>query len=135
MDVRLAVRLTVVLVAAGTVAWLAALLVTLPSGSVATTVVMRTVLTLATLALLTRILVRRAYDGPGLARGVAVAAVASCLLCPATWVGRALAAQLLLDPSPVTAVVDLALWVLVVVVAGRSVQPRAAPAGYATYLE
>jgi hypothetical protein len=135
MDIRLAVRLTVVLVVGGTLAWLAALLVTLPSGSVATTVVMRTVLTLATLALLTRILVRRAYDGPGLARGVAVAAVASYLLFPATWVGRALAAQLLLDPSPVTAVVDLALWVVIVVVAGRSVQPRAAPTGYATYLD
>ena len=135
MDIRLMVRLTIVLLVGGTVAWLAGLLLAVPSGSVATTVVVRTALTLVTLVLLTRILVRRAYDGPGLARGVAVAAVVSGVLFPATWVGRALAAQLLLDPGPVTAVLDLAVWVVVVVVAGRSVQPRAAPAGYATYLD
>lgn len=132
---RLAVRLAILLVAGGTVAWLAALLVTLPAGSVATTVVMRTVLTLVTLVLLTRIVVRRAYDGPDLARGVAVAAVASGLLFPAAWVGRALAAQLLLDPGPATVVLDLVLWVAVVLLAGRSVPARAAPIGYAAHLD
>lgn len=135
MDIRLTIRLTIVLVVGGSCAWLAALLVTLPSGSVATTVVMRTLLTLATLVLLTRILVRRAYDGPGLARAVIAAAVASGVLFPATWVGRALGAQLLLDPSPLTALVDLLLWVVVVVAAGRSVRPREVPLGYATYLD
>jgi hypothetical protein len=134
MDIRLTVRLTIVLALGGAVAWMAALLVALPSGSVATTVIIRTVLTLSTLVLLTRILVRRAYDGPGLAPAVVAAAVASGAVFPATWVGRALGAQLLLDPGPVTALLDLVLWVVVVVAAGRSVRPREAPMGYTTYL-
>jgi hypothetical protein len=130
VDVRLVVRLTAALVAGGAAAWLAGVMIALPSGSVATAVVLRTLLTLATVGLLTRLVVRRAYDGPDLARTLWVAAVVSGALFPPTWLGRALAGQLVLDPGPLTVVIDLVLWVGLVVLAGRSVSPQEDLGGY-----
>ena len=127
------VRLTAVLVLGGFAAWLAALLIALPSGSVAATVVVRTLLTLATVVLLTRLLVRRAYAEPDLRRSVWVAAGVSGVLFPPTWLGRALGGQLLLDAGPLTVVIDLVLWAAIVALAAASVSPQEDPGGYARY--
>ena len=127
------VRLTAVLVLGGFVAWLAALLIALPSGSVSATVVVRTLLTLATVVLLTRLVVRRAYAAPDLRRSVWVVAALSAALFPPMWLGRALGGQLLLDPGPVTVLIDLVVWAGVVALAGASVTPEDDPGGYARY--
>lgn len=124
MDLRLISRLTVVLAVGALVAWMAALFLTLSTGSVTATVVMRTLLGVVILALLTRIVMRRAYDGPGLLGRAALAGLLAYAVSPTAWAGRALGAQLVLDPGPATYAIDLVLWVGVVVVAARSAETR-----------
>lgn len=126
-------RLTPILAGCALLAWLAAVLVLLAAGNVTAIVIFRTVLCIGALVFLTRVMVRRAYAGDGLAPAVLTAAALSYALFPAAWTGRALFAQLIVDPGVVTTVVDLMVWVVVVVLAGRSVRPRPAPAGYQPY--
>lgn len=134
MDVRLLVRLTLALASTALAAWLTAVILLLAAGNVTAIVILRSLLCMGFLVFLTRAMVRRAYDGDGLAPAVLAAALVSYAIFPAAWIGRALFAQLVLDPGLVTAVVDLAVWVVVVVLAGRSVEPREAPAGYQPYV-
>lgn len=124
MDLRLLLRLAVALALGALVAWLAALTLTLPSGSVAAAVVLRTVLVGLILVLLTRILMRRAYAGDGLVGRAVLAGLLGYALFPGTWAGRALAGQLLLDPGPVTAALDLVLWLALVGAAASTAQTR-----------
>ena len=112
---------------------LAALAVTLLSVTVATTtssvtpaIVTRSVLVTALLLVTSRAFVARAGDG---GRPVARALLAGLLLAyvidVASWVGRAYASQLVLDPGPVTALCDLVLWLAVGATAllGRNGRP------------
>ncbi|CAI9415455.1 hypothetical protein [Nocardioides sp. T2.26MG-1] len=133
MDLRLMSRLAVVLAAGALVAWLAALFVGLSSGSPTAAVVLRTVLTIVVLVLLTRIVMRRAYGEPGLLGRVAVTAALAYAISPAAWAGRALVAQLFLDPGIATVILDLVLWVAVVVAAGQSADTRTASPTAAPY--
>ncbi|HYF73510.1 MAG TPA: hypothetical protein VD864_11860 [Nocardioides sp.] len=118
-------RLTVVLAVGALVAWLAAIFVGISSGSPTAAIVLRTLLIAVVLVLLTRIVMRRAYGGPGLLGRVAVAALVAYAISPPAWAGRALIAQLFWDPGVATVVLDLVLWVAVVVAAGRSADTRA----------
>lgn len=133
MDTRLLIRLTPALVVGALVAWLVAVLIGQSAASVTATIVLRTLLIAVVLLLVVRYVVRRAYAGPAVSRRIAVAAVASYALSPSTWAGRSLAGQLVVDPGPASAAIDLVLWVLVVVVAGRSVEPRPEPSPYQPY--
>ncbi|MEO9321865.1 hypothetical protein ABFT23_00135 [Nocardioides sp. C4-1] len=136
MQTRLVVRLVLTLTLGAVVAWMAAVLVTLPAASPSATVVLRTLLCLLVLTLLTRIVMRGAYDDDAAGRGVlphlALAGVLAYAAFPATWVGRALVGQLVVDPGPATVAIDLVLWVGVVLVAGlttdlRERRPERAP--------
>lgn len=133
MDVGLLARLTVVLVLGAFLAWFGGLLVGLGSSSVPAAVVLRTLLSLLTLALLARALVRRAHDSPELSRTVVAAALLSYALFPPTWGGRALFGQLLVAPGVSTVAVDLVPWVAVLVLAVRTVTPRPARADHRPY--
>lgn len=124
MDLRLIARLIVVLAVGALVAWMAALVLTVSAGSVTATVVLRTLLVVAILTLLTRIVMRGAYDEPGMLIRVAVAAVLAYAISPTSWTGRTLLAQVVLDPGPATVAIDLVLWVGVVVVAARTADLR-----------
>ena len=126
MDVRLLLRLTLALVVGTLAALMVALLIGLSASSVNATVVLRTLFSVAVIVLVTRIVVRKAYDGPRLPLTIAAAGVLSYALAPAAWAGRALAGQLFADPGPVTYGIDLVLWVAVVILAGRSVTPQPA---------
>jgi len=128
MDGRLVLRLIVTLVLGALTAWLVALFIGLASQSVTAVIVLRTVLGVAILAMLTRIVMRRAYDDASLLPRLAVAAVLSYALFPPTWNGRALLGQLLLDPGWATALLDLVVWVGVVVLAGLTVPKAVSPA-------
>jgi len=128
MDRRRAIGLVVALVVGDFAAWLVAVLVGLSSDSVTATVVLRTLLGLAMVVMLTRIVMRGAYDDGTVITRLVVAGVLSYLLSPVAWIGRALIAQLLLDPGPATFALDLPIWVAAVVLAGRSVSLREAPA-------
>jgi hypothetical protein len=134
MDVRLAARLTPTLALGGLAAWLLAVVLLLPAGNVTAIVIVRTVLCMGCLAFLTRVMVRRAYAGPGLLPAVVAGAVLSYALFPPTWVGRALVGQGVLDPGVLAALVDLVIWVVVVVLAARSAEPREAPTPYQPYV-
>ena len=134
MDVRLAARLVPALTLGALTAWLVAVLLLLPAGNVTAIVIVRTVLCMGCLAFVTRVMVRRAYAGTGLLPGVLAGAVLSYGLFPPTWTGRALVGQSLLDPGPVAAVIDLVVWVAVVTLAARSVEPKDAPAPYQPYV-
>ncbi|WP_435743822.1 hypothetical protein [Nocardioides sp. SYSU DS0663] len=117
-------RLALTLALGALVAWLAALVLTLPAGSATATVVLRTLLTAVVLVLLTRLVMRRAYDGPGVVVRAAAAGALAYLVSPAAWSGRALLGQLVLDPGPATFVIDLVLWVGVVTVSARTADLR-----------
>ena len=131
MDIRLTARFVGAVVLGGTAAWLVAVLLTLASGSVATVVIIRTLLTLATVVLLVRWIVRRAYAAPDLARTLWISSVSSALLFPPGWTGRGLAAQLVLDPGVITALADVAVWSVVVGRAANAQPRRPEPLGYA----
>lgn len=127
MDTRLVVRLVLALAVGATAAWVAAVLVTLPSASPSATIVLRTLLCLLALTLLARIVMRGAYDDPDdrtVLPRLALAAVVAYAVFPATWVGRALVGQLVVDPGPATVAIDLVLWTGVVVAAGLTVELR-----------
>lgn len=128
MDRRRAIGLVVALVVGDFAAWLVAVLIGLSSTSVTATVVLRTLLGLAMLVMLTRIVMRGAYDDGTVTRTLVVAGLLSYLLSPIAWIGRALVAQLVLDPGPATFAADLPIWVAAVVLAGRSVSLQEAPA-------
>ncbi len=128
MDRRRAIGLVVALVVGHFAAWIVAVLVGLSSDSVTATVVLRTLLGLAMVVMLTRIVMRGAYDDATVTTRLVVAGVVSYLLSPVAWLGRALIAQLLLDPGPATFALDLPIWVVAVVLAGRSVSLREVPA-------
>lgn len=133
MDIGLLARLTVGLCLGGFVGWFGGLLLGLTASSVPTTVVLRTALSLAIIAIVARILIRRTYASPRLLPTVATAAVASYAISPTAWAGRSLISQLVVDPGVVTILVDGLLWVGVVLLAARSVEPRPAPAEYRPY--
>ncbi len=130
MNVRLLLQLSAFLAVGGTCTWLAALLIGLSASSVAATIVLRTLLTLTLLALVTRWTVRRAYAEPGLDVAVALAGAVSYALAAPAWSGRALLGQFLVEPGLATVLIDLLLWVGIVVLAGRSVDPQPRPAVY-----
>jgi hypothetical protein len=133
MDLRLIVRLALVLAVGALVAWLAALFLTVSAGSVTAVVVLRTMLVGVILVLLTRLVMRGAYDVPGVQARVALAAVLGFAVFPATWAGRSLLGQLMVDPGPLSVLIDLVVWVAVVVGASRTVElqaDRSAPAPY-----
>lgn len=123
MDIRLLVRLTLGLVVSALGAWLVAVVLTLPSGSVAAIVVLRTLLALPVVLLVTRTLLRRTHESPQLLRTVVVAAVLSYVLWPAAWGGHGLVGQLLLDNLLLAYVVDLVIWSGTVLLAARSAEP------------
>jgi hypothetical protein len=135
MDVRLLLRLVPVLAFGGFAAWLAAVVLLLPAGNATAIVIVRTLLCIGFLVFLTRVMVRRAYAGGGLAPAVLTAAMLSYALFPPAWAGRALFGQEIADPGVVTAAIDLVVWLAVVALAGRSVEPREAPAGYQPYVQ
>ncbi|NPC95266.1 hypothetical protein [Nocardioides sp. zg-DK7169] len=133
MDLLLTLRLAAVLAPGALVAWLAALLLTLSAGSPTATVLLRTLLTAVILVLLTRLVMRGAYDGPGLVGRAALAGLLAYLVSPAAWAGRALLGQLLVDPGPASYAIDLVVWVALVAIAARTAAVRApavAPAPY-----
>lgn len=124
MDLRLLARLVLSLVAGSLAAWMVALFVGLSSNSVTATIVLRSILGVAILAMLTRIVMRRAYDEPANPAKLLVAGLLAYLLSPVSWAGRALAAQLLLDPGWATYALDLVTWVAVVLLAGLTARTR-----------
>jgi hypothetical protein len=134
MDVRLAARLTPTLAGCALVAWVVAVVLLLPAGNVTAIVIVRTLLCMGFLVFLTRVMVRRAYAGAGLLPAVLASAVLSYALFPPAWVGRALLAQAVVDPGVLSAVLDAVLWVAVVALAARTVEPQEAPSPYQPYL-
>lgn len=133
MELRLILRLAVVLALGALGAWLAALLLTLSAGSPTATVVLVTLLSAVVLVLLTRLVMRGAYDAPGLLGRAGLAGLLAYLISPAAWSGRALVGQLLVDAGPASYAIDLVLWVAMVVAAARTADLRtsnAAPAPY-----
>jgi hypothetical protein len=133
MDLARIARLAVALALGALVAGLAAVLITLSAGSATATVVLRSVLTALVLVLLTRLVMRGAYDGPGLLGRAALAGLLGYLLSPAAWAGRALLGQLVVDPGPASYVIDLVLWIAVVVTAARTADVRTSAAAPAPY--
>jgi hypothetical protein len=133
MDIGLLARLTISLAIGALVGWMGGLVLGLTASSVTVTVVLRTLLSLGILAILTRVLVRRSTASPVLPRTVAVAAVLSYAVSPTAWEGRALVGQAFTDPGVATVVIDLVVWVAIVVLSGRSVQPRPAEEAYRPY--
>lgn len=133
MELRLILRLAVVLTLGALGAWLAALLLTLSAGSPTATVVLVTLLSAVVLVLLTRLVMRGAYDAPGLLGRAALAGLLAYLISPAAWSGRALVGQLLVDAGPASYAIDLVLWVAVVAAAARTADLRASTAAAAPY--
>jgi hypothetical protein len=133
MDIGLLARLTISLAVGALVGWMGGLVLGLTASSVVVTVVLRTLLSLGILAILTRVLVRHARASEALSRTVVVAAVLSYAVSPSAWEGRALLGQAFTDPGVVTVVLDLAVWVGIVVLSGRSVEPRPAEDAYRPY--
>lgn len=133
MDIGLLARLTISLAIGALVGWMGGLVLGLTATSVTVTVVLRTLLSLGILAILTRVLVRRATASEALPRTVLVAAVLSYAVSPTAWEGRALMGQAFTDPGVVTVLIDLVVWVGIVVLSGRSVQPRPAEGAYRPY--
>ncbi len=133
MDIGLLARLTISLAIGALVGWMGGLVLGLTASSVTVTIVLRTLLSLGILAILTRVLVRRATASEALARTVAVAAVLSYAVSPTAWEGRALVGQAVTDPGVATVVIDLVLWAGAVALAGRSVEPRPADEAYRPY--
>ncbi|WP_166139800.1 hypothetical protein [Nocardioides ochotonae] len=133
MDLARTARLAVALALGALVAGLAAVLLTLAAGSATATVVLRSVLTVLVLVMLTRLVMRGAYDGPGLLGTAALGGLLAYLLSPAAWAGRALLGQLVVDPGPASYVIDLVLWIAVVVTAARTADVRTSAAAPAPY--
>lgn len=116
LDVRALVRTVLVTAVGGLVLSLCAAAVALPNGQVTVSVVLRTLLVTALLALaLPGVLnaLRPAIDPLVLQPTVLLGATLGYLLNPFAWSGRAYLGQLLFDPGAVTFVADLALWVAV----------------------
>jgi len=130
MDVGLVARLTLLLALGALLGWLVGVLVALSASSPAAAIVLRSVLTLVVLFVVTRVVVRRAYARPTLWVSIVAGAVLSYALAPMSWSGRALAGQAVLGPGLPSALLDLVPWVVVVLLASRSVQPRPPAAGY-----
>lgn len=126
MEIGLLARLVFGLAAAALVGWLAGTTLGLTAGSTTSGIVLRTLLVVGILALLARALLRRAHASPRLPRTLAGGALLSYAVFPPTWNGRALLAQLAVEPGIATALADGALWVAVVVLASRSVTPKPA---------
>ncbi|WP_110240373.1 hypothetical protein [Nocardioides gilvus] len=124
MDIGLLVKLSLGLVVTALGAWLIAVLLGLSANSVEAVIVLRTLLTLPVVLLMTRVLVRRAYDSPRLLRTIVAAALVSYALWLPAWGGHGLIGQLLVDHSGAAYVVDLIIWVGAVLVAARSVEAR-----------
>lgn len=124
MNIPLLVKLTLGLAASALGAWLLAVMLALPSNSASAVIVLRTLLALLVVLILTRALVRRAYEDSRLLPTIAVGAVLSYVLLPASWGGHALIAQLVLDQWVAAYAVDLVLWIAAVLLAARSVEAR-----------
>lgn len=124
MDIGLLVKLSLGLVISALVTWLAGVLLGLAMYSVEAVVVLRTIATLLVVLVVTRMVVRRAYEGPRLLRTVAVTAVLSYVLWLPSWGGHGLFGQLVVDHRGVAYAIDLIVWVGAVLVAARSVDAR-----------
>lgn len=133
MDLARIARLAVALALGALVAGIAAVLLTLSAGSPTATVVLRTLLTAVILVLLTRLVMRGAYDAPGVLGRAALAALLAYLVSPAAWAGRALLGQLLVDPGPASYAIDLVVWVALVAIAARTADVRTSAAAPAPY--
>lgn len=133
MDIGLLVKLILGLVVTATVVWLAGALLGLAATSAAAVIVLRTLLTLPVVLVVTRALVRRAYESPHLLRTVAVAAVASYALWLPSWGGHGLLGQLVIDHLGAAYVIDMVIWVGAVLVAARSVDARPSRRGLQPY--
>lgn len=133
MDIGLVVRLAVGLAVGALVGWFGGFLLGVTASSVTAAIVLRTLLSVGILVILTRMLVRRTTNSPALGRSIVAGAVLSYAISPAAWSGRALAAQLVADPGVVTVLVDAVIWVAVVVLAARTVEPQPEQPEYRPY--
>lgn len=133
MDIGLVVRLAVGLAVGALVGWFGGFLLGVTASSVTAAIVLRTLLSVGILVILTRMLVRRTTESPALGRSIVAGAVLSYAISPAAWSGRALAAQLVADPGVVTVLVDAVIWVAVVVLAARTVEPQPEQPEYRPY--
>lgn len=124
MDIGLFFKLTVGLVVSALVAWVAGVLLGLATYDFGAVIVLRTLPTLLVVLVVTRALVRRAYESPRLLRTIAVAAVVSYVLWLPSWGARGLFGQTVIDHLGVAYVIDLMVWVGAVLVAARSVEAR-----------
>lgn len=112
--------LVAALAVGGLVGWVGGLLLGLTASSVTVTVVARTLLVLAIVALVTRIVVARSPASDRLFAHVAGAGVLGYVLCPPSWTGRTLAGQLALDPGVGSALLDAAVWTAAVLLVARA---------------
>lgn len=133
MDIGLVVRLAVGLAVGALVGWFGGFLLGVTASSVTAAIVLRTLLSVGILVILTRMLVRRTTNSPALGRSIVAGAVLSYAISPAAWSGRALAAQLVADPGVVTVLLDAVIWVAVVVLAARTVEPQPVQPKYRPY--
>lgn len=133
MDIGLVVRLAVGLAVGALVGWFGGFLLGVTASSVTAAIVLRTLLSVGILVILTRMLVRRTTNSPALGRSIVAGAVLSYAISPAAWSGRALAAQLVADPGVVTVLLDAVIWVAVVVLAARTVEPQPVQPEYRPY--
>jgi hypothetical protein len=133
MDIGLVVRLAVGLAVGALVGWFGGFLLGVTASSVTAAIVLRTLLSVGILVILTRMLVRRTTNSPALGRSIVAGAVLSYAISPAAWSGRALAAQLVADPGVVTVLLDAVIWVAVVVLAARTVEPQPEQPEYRPY--
>lgn len=133
MDIGLVVRLAVGLAVGALVGWFGGFLLGVTASSVTAAIVLRTLLSVGILVILTRMLVRRTTNSPALGRSIVAGAVLSYAISPAAWSGRALAAQLVADPGVVTVLLDAVIWVAVVVLAARTVEPQPVQPEYRSY--
>lgn len=133
MDIGLVVRLAVGLAVGALVGWFGGFLLGVTASSVTAAIVLRTLLSVGILVILTRMLVRRTTESPALGRSIVAGAVLSYAISPAAWSGRALAAQLVADPGVVTVLLDAVIWVAVVVLAARTVEPQPEQPEYRPY--
>ena len=137
MPVVLTLQVALVTAAGGLLAGLGATWIALATFEVDAALVFRALVVLTVLLVAPYLLVRRrvlSATRRGLVLAGAVGLTAGFALNPFGWTGHGFFAQLIVGPGPVTALFDLAAWLVVgsvaVVLASRSASGQLEPLGY-----